>query len=73
MSTRKKTKKFSDGNVGAEEVRSRGIGNIKCWVETSSRANPDPYKHPLFLTRDEADRLYECLGDLLDALDGEVA
>lgn len=73
MSTRKKAKKFTDGNVGAEEVRSRGIGSIKLWVETTSRSNPDPYKHPLFLTRDEAERLADCLEDLLDALEGEVA
>lgn len=60
--------KFSDGNVGAEKARSRGIGDVRLWVESA-----DGYRHPLFLTVDEAERMADCLADLLDALDEESA
>lgn len=71
MST-KRSKKRSiqhiDGNVGAETSPSRGFGDLKLWVET-----PDGYKHPLFVSKDEAERLADCLSDLLDDLDREAS
>lgn len=63
MSTTKSNARHAhtDGNVGAETVHGRGVGDIRLWVQT-----PDEYKHPLYLTKEEATRIADCLADLLD-------
>lgn len=55
--------KREDGNVGAERSRSsaKRPGDVKLWVEAR-----DGYRHNLFLTWDEAERLADLLDDLLN-------
>lgn len=53
--------RLKDGNVGAETARGRGHGDVCLWVLT-----PDAYKHRLYLTTDEFERLLD-LGDQLAA------
>lgn len=60
--------RHTDGNVGAETATSRGYGDIRLWVESK-----DGYKHPLYVSLDEAERLSECLADLLDDLEATDA
>ena len=64
MPTRNPRIKHEDGNVGAETARSRGIGDLHLWVESA-----DGYRHPLYLTVDEGDRLADCLDRLLADLE----
>lgn len=67
MPTRKrKGASFRDGNVGAEVAVSRGFGDVRLWVEAQ-----DGYKHSLYVTTEEAERLADVLDQLLDTVESQ--